>query len=64
VYYEKENSSFPAAYSIKASRRDCVCYPEGRIMDGSIAPGFKLPPEREMAETFNVNRAHSARSIA
>jgi GntR family transcriptional repressor for pyruvate dehydrogenase complex len=26
-------------------------------MDGSIAPGFKLPPEREMAETFNVNRA-------
>jgi GntR family transcriptional repressor for pyruvate dehydrogenase complex len=28
-----------------------------KIMDGSIAPGFKLPPEREMAETFNVNRA-------
>jgi GntR family transcriptional regulator, transcriptional repressor for pyruvate dehydrogenase complex len=28
-----------------------------KIMDGSIAPGFKLPPEREMAETFDVNRA-------
>jgi GntR family transcriptional repressor for pyruvate dehydrogenase complex len=28
-----------------------------KIMNGSIAPGFKLPPEREMAETFNVNRA-------
>ena len=28
-----------------------------KIMDGSIVPGFKLPPEREMAETFNVNRA-------
>lgn len=28
-----------------------------QIMDGSIASGSKLPPEREMAENFSVNRA-------
>jgi GntR family transcriptional regulator, transcriptional repressor for pyruvate dehydrogenase complex len=28
-----------------------------QIMNGTIEPGSKLPPEREMAETFNVNRA-------
>jgi len=28
-----------------------------QIMNGTIPPGSKLPPEREMAETFNVNRA-------
>ena len=27
-----------------------------QIMNGTILPGTKLPPEREMAETFNVNR--------
>ena len=28
-----------------------------QIMSGQIAPGEKLPTEREMAENFNVNRA-------
>jgi len=28
-----------------------------QIMNGTIAPGAKLPPERDLAETFNVNRA-------
>jgi GntR family transcriptional repressor for pyruvate dehydrogenase complex len=28
-----------------------------QIMTGTINPGAKLPPERELAETFNVNRA-------
>jgi len=27
-----------------------------QILNGTILPGTKLPPEREMAETFNVNR--------
>jgi DNA-binding FadR family transcriptional regulator len=27
-----------------------------QIMNGTILPGTKLPPEREMAKTFNVNR--------
>ncbi len=27
-----------------------------QIMNGTILPGDKLPPEREMAETFHVNR--------
>ena len=27
-----------------------------QIMNGTLMPGAKLPPEREMAETFNVNR--------
>ncbi|MGA3281798.1 MAG: FadR/GntR family transcriptional regulator [Smithella sp.] len=28
-----------------------------QIMNGAIPPGSKLPPEREMAQTLNVNRA-------
>ncbi|MEN6472712.1 MAG: FadR/GntR family transcriptional regulator [Syntrophaceae bacterium] len=28
-----------------------------QIMNGTIAPGAKLPPERDLAETFSVNRA-------
>ncbi len=28
-----------------------------QIMDGEISPGHKLPTERELAETFEVNRA-------
>jgi GntR family transcriptional repressor for pyruvate dehydrogenase complex len=28
-----------------------------QIINGDIAPGSKLPPEREMAQSFNVNRA-------
>jgi GntR family transcriptional regulator, transcriptional repressor for pyruvate dehydrogenase complex len=28
-----------------------------QIMNGTIPPGSKLPPEREMAQTLNVNRA-------
>ena len=28
-----------------------------QIMNGTIQPGAKLPPERDLAETFNVNRA-------
>lgn len=28
-----------------------------QIINGAIKPGSKLPPEREMAETFKVNRA-------
>ena len=28
-----------------------------QIMNGTITPGSKLPSEREMAETFSVNRA-------
>ena len=27
-----------------------------QIINGTILPGTKLPPERELAETFNVNR--------
>lgn len=36
---------------------EIVAIIQKQIMDGTIAPGSKLPPEREMAETFNVNRA-------
>src|SRR5271156_2959952 len=30
---------------------------KGLIADGSISPGSKFPPEREMAKEFGVNRA-------
>jgi len=29
---------------------------QNQILNGTLLPGTKLPPEREMAETFNVNR--------
>jgi len=36
---------------------EIVAIIQKQIMSGTITPGSKLPPEREMAETFNVNRA-------
>ncbi|MCX5848968.1 MAG: FadR/GntR family transcriptional regulator [Deltaproteobacteria bacterium] len=36
---------------------EIVAIIQKQIMNGTIAPGSKLPPERELAETFNVNRA-------
>ncbi|HOC58481.1 MAG TPA: FadR/GntR family transcriptional regulator [Smithellaceae bacterium] len=30
---------------------------QNKILSGSLAPGEKIPPERELAETFSVNRA-------
>jgi GntR family transcriptional repressor for pyruvate dehydrogenase complex len=35
---------------------EIVTITQKQIMNGTIIPGTKLPPEREMAETFNVNR--------
>jgi GntR family transcriptional regulator, transcriptional repressor for pyruvate dehydrogenase complex len=35
---------------------EIVAIIQKQIMNGTIIPGTKLPPEREMAETFNVNR--------
>lgn len=36
---------------------EIVAIIQKKIMSGIIAPGGKLPTEREMAETFDVNRA-------
>jgi len=36
--------------------KEIVTIIQKQIMNGTILPGTKLPPEREMAETFNVNR--------
>lgn len=36
---------------------EIVAIIQKQIMNGTITPGSKLPPEREMAETFSVNRA-------
>lgn len=30
---------------------------QNQILSGALAPGEKIPPERELAETFQVNRA-------
>jgi DNA-binding FadR family transcriptional regulator len=30
---------------------------QAQILDGSFAPGDRLPPERELAQTLNVNRS-------
>jgi len=30
---------------------------QNQILSGALAPGEKIPPERELAETFHVNRA-------
>lgn len=34
-----------------------VTYFQKQIMSGTIAPGAKLPPERELADTLQVNRS-------
>jgi len=46
------------AQSVTRSRlsEEIVDILQRQIISGSIAPGDKLPPERELAESFNVNR--------
>lgn len=46
------------AQPIARSRRheEIVTIIQNQILKGTITPGTKLPTEREMAETFNVNR--------
>jgi GntR family transcriptional repressor for pyruvate dehydrogenase complex len=47
------------AHPVTRSRlhEEIVSSIQKQIMSGSITPGVKLPTERELAETFNVNRA-------
>ncbi|HKO03871.1 MAG TPA: GntR family transcriptional regulator, partial [Candidatus Acidoferrales bacterium] len=36
---------------------EVVAQLERLILDGALRPGDKLPPERELAERFNVSRS-------
>lgn len=50
-----ETSPFPQIKSARLS--DTIVHAlEQMIMEGALAPGDKLPPERELAQRFNVSR--------
>jgi len=42
----------------------CVVSLRSSILDGSIAPGTRLPPERRLAEEFGVNRVTVRSALA
>ena len=50
------NTAFAKPITRLRLHEEIVTIIQKQIMNGTILPGTKLPPEREMAETFNVNR--------
>jgi GntR family transcriptional repressor for pyruvate dehydrogenase complex len=50
------NTAFAQPITRLRLHEEIVTIIQKQIMNGTIMPGAKLPPEREMAETFNVNR--------
>lgn len=56
VHYEKK-TFFAEPLTRSRLHEEIVTNIQKQIMSGTIAPGAKLPPERELAEIFNVNRA-------
>jgi GntR family transcriptional repressor for pyruvate dehydrogenase complex len=50
------NTTFAQPITRLRLHEEIVTIIQKQIMNGTILPGTKLPPEREMAETFNVNR--------
>ena len=50
------NTAFAQPIMRLRLHEEIVTIIQKQIMNGTIMPGTKLPPEREMAETFNVNR--------
>lgn len=50
------NTAFAQPITRLRLHEEIVTIIQKQIMNGTILPGTKLPPEREMAETFNVNR--------
>lgn len=49
--------TFATPLSRARLHEEIVSVIQRKIISGTIAPGEKLPTERELAETFNVNRA-------
>jgi len=50
------NTAFSQPITRLRLHEEIVTIIQKQIMNGTILPGTKLPTEREMAETFNVNR--------
>jgi GntR family transcriptional repressor for pyruvate dehydrogenase complex len=50
------NTAFAQPITRFRLHEEIVAIIQKQIMNGTILPGTKLPPEREMSETFNVNR--------
>jgi len=50
------NAAFAQPITRFRLHEEIVTVIQKQIMNGTIMPGTKLPPEREMSETFNVNR--------
>jgi GntR family transcriptional repressor for pyruvate dehydrogenase complex len=47
----------PAPKTRRALPDEVAARIQAQILDGSFAPGDRLPPERELAQTLNVNRS-------
>lgn len=50
------NTAFAQPITRSRLYEEIVAIIQKQILNGTLLPGTKLPPEREMAETFNVNR--------
>lgn len=50
------NPAFAKPIARVRLHEEIVTIIQKQIINGTIMPGTKLPPERELAETFNVNR--------
>jgi GntR family transcriptional repressor for pyruvate dehydrogenase complex len=50
------NTAFAQPITRSRLYEEIVAIIQRQILNGTLLPGTKLPPEREMAETFNVNR--------
>ncbi len=54
--YMSLNTAFAQPIARSRLYEEIVAIIQKQILNGTLLPGTKLPPEREMAETFNVNR--------
>jgi GntR family transcriptional regulator, transcriptional repressor for pyruvate dehydrogenase complex len=52
-----EQKIFAQPVSRSRLHDEIVTVMQNKILSGELAPGEKIPPERELAETFHVNRA-------
>lgn len=52
-----EQKVFAQPVSRSRLHDEIVTVLQNKILSGKLAPGEKIPPERELAETFHVNRA-------